>query len=114
MKSPITSHVLDTTTGKPAGGVPVQLYKLDHDRRQLLAEGLTNNDGRLIDWWSALSAASGVYEIRFDTAVYFKSIGCQAYFYPEVTIRFEIHDPTSHYHVPLLISPYGFSTYRGS
>ncbi len=112
--SPITTHVLDVARGKPASNVSVRLDKVIGDRLEKMAEGKTNSDGRIIDWWKTDSLSPGLFQLRFETASYFESIGCERYFYPEVIIRFDVSDPTAHYHVPLLISPFGYSTYRGS
>ena len=111
MKSPITSHVLDTGAGRPAAGVPVSLRTA---RGVEIARAKTDADGRLLDWLpKSFAPRRGVYEIIFDTKSYFKSRR-QIGFYPEVRICFELADPKQHYHVPLLLSPWGFSTYRGS
>ena len=112
--SPITTHILDIARGQPAANVSVRLDKVEGDVLKKMAEACTNLDGRLVDWWTPDSLSPGLYQLRFETSSYFKSIGCGKYFYPEVTIRFEVSDPTAHYHVPLLISPFGYSTYRGS
>jgi 5-hydroxyisourate hydrolase len=115
MKSPITTHVLDTALGKPAAGVHVvlQFWQAGRDWQQI-AEGLTNDDGRLLDWMPAGAALTpGVYRLMFDTRGYFERQK-QATFFPTVPIVFEIRDANAHYHVPLLLSPYGYSTYRGS
>ncbi len=115
MASPITTHVLDTSRGRPAAGVPVALAaQAANGEWQTLAEATTNADGRVSDLLSDKSSLSkGVYRLTFDTSVYFQSLGVNS-FYPYVTIVFEIHDPAQHYHVPLLLSPFGYSTYRGS
>jgi 5-hydroxyisourate hydrolase len=104
----LSTHVLDATTGSPAADVPVTLTDSDGN---VLADAVTDDDGRIADL--APGALSGVYRLRFDTAVYFTARGVTA-FYPEVIITFEITDAASHYHVPLLLSPYAYSTYRGS
>jgi len=113
-RSPITTHVLDTATGKPAAGVPVALSIAEGSGWKKLAAGITNDDGRVGDLLPVdHTLARGVYKMRFDTGVYFaahKTTG----FYPYAEIVFEIRDTTSHYHIPLLLSPFGFSTYRGS
>jgi 5-hydroxyisourate hydrolase len=108
----ITTHVLDTARGKPAAGVPIELELQQGGAWQRLGQGATDNDGRLrtlVPHGHELQA--GIYRISFDTKAYFKD---QPSFFPEVRIVFEIHDPKSHYHVPLLLSPFGYSTYRGS
>jgi 5-hydroxyisourate hydrolase len=108
--SAITTHVLDTSRGQPAAGVPV---RLEHAGR-VLGDGFTDADGRLRDLLpSGAPLAPGVYRLTFDTGAYFRGQGTEA-FYPHVAIDFEIRDGAQHYHVPLLLSPFGYSTYRGS
>lgn len=104
----ISTHVLDAVTGGPAAGVPVTLTGADG---ALLAEASTDSDGRVADLYTV--QACGVYRLRFDTAAYFAAHGV-AGFYPEIVVAFEITDSTSKYHVPVLLSPYAYSTYRGS
>jgi 5-hydroxyisourate hydrolase len=104
----LSTHVLDAITGRPAAGVPVTLTDADG---AVLAEASTDGDGRIADL--AHGAPSGVYRLRFDTAAYFAGQHVTA-FYPEVVITFEITDAADRYHVPLLLSPYAYSTYRGS
>jgi len=112
--SPITTHVLDTALGRPAAGVPIQLDILDLGAWQELARGATDADGRLRGMLpDDLTLAPGLYRITFDTGAYFDSLSIRG-FYPYVSIVFEILHSDQHYHVPLLISPYGYSTYRGS
>jgi 5-hydroxyisourate hydrolase len=115
--SPITVHVLDTALGKPAAGVPIELSRLalaDQDAQLTqLARGVTNSDGRVLDLLQPGSLQCGVYVLRFDTAHYFAQTQRNS-FYPHVSIAFEIHAVSEHYHVPLLLSPFGYSTYRGS
>lgn len=114
MRSPITTHALDTHLGKPATQLPIQLYKRDGSGEwKLLASGTTNNDGRIGDLLAPGSLQTGVYQMRFDTGTYFAARQTPT-FYPEVLVTFAIHATDEHYHVPLLISPFGFSTYRGS
>ena len=111
--SQVTSHVLDTSAGKPAPGVPVTLEQKSSDDWKKLAEGVTNEDGRivnLIDKERILE--KGIYRLVFETAAYFSNQNKKT-FYPRVVIEFEIFD-ASHYHVPLLLNPFGYSTYRGS
>ncbi|MGB3949082.1 MAG: hydroxyisourate hydrolase [Bacteroidia bacterium] len=111
--SQITTHVLDTSIGKPAQGVSIVLKQFKNSEWNVLGEGKTNSDGRLPNLLNAdVKLQAGVYYLVFDTASYFKAQDKKA-FYPEVTIAFEVTD-TSHYHVPLLLNPYGYSTYRGS
>lgn len=104
----LSTHVLDATTGRPAAGVPVTLTDA---AGTVLADAATDDDGRIPGLADAL--AVGVHRLRFDTAAYFASQGVTG-FYPEVVIAFDITDPASHYHVPVLLSPYSYSTYRGS
>jgi hydroxyisourate hydrolase len=112
--SQVTTHILDTTFGKPAQGVSIVLEQLTTDEKWLLlGEGKTNSDGRLPDLLSSeIKLNPGTYRLVFDTAMYFKTQGVKG-FYPSVTIAFEVSDD-SHYHVPLLLNPFGYSTYRGS
>jgi 5-hydroxyisourate hydrolase len=111
--SGITTHVLDTSLGRPAAGVRIELENVGDAKGAVLKfEAQTDADGRMrqeLPW----SVERGVYRLRFDTGAYFRERGVEA-FYPEVTVTFEVRDATQHYHVPLLISPYGYSTYRGS
>ena len=109
----ITTHVLDTSVGRPAEGVPVLLEVLDGDGWRQVGSGSTDGDGRLSDLLPAERVRVAMYQLRFDTAAYFSSQGVEG-FYPEIAIRFEVTDAGAHHHVPLLLSPFGYSTYRGS
>jgi 5-hydroxyisourate hydrolase len=110
----VTTHVLDTSRGRPAAGVPITLAIRDGADYRELGSGATDADGRLRTLLPAdAPLAAGDYRIRFDTGAYFRASGVEG-FYPEVTIVFTVRESAGHYHVPLLISPYGFSTYRGS
>jgi 5-hydroxyisourate hydrolase len=115
--SPITVHVLDTALGLPAAGVPIELSRVTHPERDAqltrLASGVTNGDGRILDLLAPGNLQCGVYVLRFDTAHYFAQTQRDS-FYPHVSIVFEIRAVSEHYHVPLLLSPFGYSTYRGS
>ena len=115
--SPITTHVLDTALGNPAEGVPVTLEKLQsrdvESKWSKLAIGVTNVDGRVAELLPKGSLTAGIYRMTFDTAAYFRSLDSTG-FYPQVQVEFEVTDLSLHYHVPLLLSPYGYSTYRGS
>jgi 5-hydroxyisourate hydrolase len=115
MRSPITTHVLDTSRGKPAPGLNVTLDFHEHDTTwKTIATGTTNADGRVGDLLpEGTKVAPGFYRLTFDTASYFHRNEEEG-FYPSVTVIFEIKDPSAHYHVPLLLSPFGYSTYRGS
>jgi 5-hydroxyisourate hydrolase len=111
--SAVTTHVLDTARGAPAAGIPVALERLSDGSQagDQLASGVTDSDGRV----GALGPddlAEGRYRLRFDTASYFAETG-QTGFFPEVAVVFEIAGG-QRYHVPLLLSPYSYSTYRGS
>ena len=109
--STITTHILDTSTGRPAEGVIVTLYTADAGNEpKPIAQGHTNKDGRIMEW--PATGAPGVYKIRFETKAYFDRHTIPT-FYPFVEIDFEMKDE-GHYHIPLLISPFGYSTYRGS
>lgn len=110
MKS-ISTHILDVARGKPAQGVHVRLdHFIDGDFKSA-AEGLTDADGRVRDW--SFDLKQGTWRIRFDIAAYFENLK-ESYFYPYVEIVFLVNDPAQHYHVPLLLSAHGYSTYRGS
>lgn len=111
--SAITTHVLDTSTGCPAAGVPVTLEKQAGGGWQSAGQGVTKQDGRVTDLLSASALATGTYRLTFDTAAYFRARN-QPAFYPQVQVMFTVGDAGQHYHVPLLLSPYGYSTYRGS
>lgn len=113
MKSPITTHILDVNLGKPAANVNVVLYKIESGAHIKIAESETNEDGRIVDWMGDAQREAGVYRITFDTDGYFDQLG-ESCFYPSVSIDFKIQNPNEHYHVPLLISAHGYSTYRGS
>ncbi len=117
-RSPITTHVLDTARGRPAAGVPIALAIQELTATAVsyrpLGQGQTDADGRLGTLLAPGTALRpGVYRLSFDTATYFQAHG-GAGFYPEVVVIFQLTAPTEHYHVPLLLSPYGYSTYRGS
>lgn len=113
-RSPITTHVLDTSLGRPAAGMAVTLWRRDEDDWHNLAARHTDSDGRIGDLLAPGSLTTGTYRIRFATADYYESVGIRDYFYPYAEIVFQIDDPDQHYHVPLLLNPFGYSTYRGS
>jgi 5-hydroxyisourate hydrolase len=110
---PITTHVLDTTLGKPAAGLPLALYLLDGQERSLIAKGITNRDGRVTDWLNSATLNSGLYCLHFDTSTYLLGQN-RPVFYPWVDIVFQFETGAGHFHIPLLLSPFGYSTYRGS
>lgn len=113
-RSPITTHVLDLSTGLPASDIHVRLDELRHNVFQPIAKSKTNGDGRVEDLLPvSQEIATGTYKLIFITGEYFKSRG-ETSFYPTVEITFNITDATRHHHVPLLLSPFGYSTYRGS
>ena len=115
MKSPITTHVLDTSRGKPAVALKVilEVYTSAKDWKEL-ARGETDTDGRITDFLHGKnSIEAGTYRLTFLTAGYFRSIGVES-FYPYISVVFELKEPVTHYHVPLLLSPFGYSTYRGT
>lgn len=112
--SAITTHVLDTAKGCPAAGVPIVLERQDGDAWTRLGSGETDDDGRLRTLLAAdATVEPGTYRIEFDTGAYFAASGTKG-FYPLVQVVFTIAAPGEHYHVPLLLNPYGYSTYRGS
>jgi 5-hydroxyisourate hydrolase len=108
--SAITTHVLDTAKGRPARGVPVRLSRVAPDEA-VLAEAQTDDDGRVSELGPD-QASPGTYQLRFDVAAYAAATG-QSFFFPEVTITFDVSEER-HHHVPLLLSPFAYSTYRGS
>ncbi len=112
--SPITTHVLDTARGRPATGVTVILEQAGADQVWTeLARASTDADGRVRDLLpEGTHLAGGVYRLRFGTGAYFRSLGIRG-LYPEVQILIEL-EPGGHYHIPILLSPFGYSTYRGS
>ena len=108
----ITTHILDTSLGKPAANVGVLVEQLDsYGAGHPVAEGRTDADGRVKDLYK--DVAPGRYRLTFDTGAYFM-VTRRETFYPNVTITVEIADASQHYHIPLLVSPFGYSTYRGS
>lgn len=111
--SQLTTHILDTTKGQPAKGVPVTLYQQQGNEWPELVKGQTNDDGRIPHFLEKDRILEpGVYMLRFDTGDYFDKQGTCS-FYPFIEIIFSITG-SEHYHVPLLLSPFGYSTYRGS
>jgi len=111
--SQLTTHILDTTRGKPAKDVSIILYRNENDQWTEVVKGITNNDGRIPNLLKKdVVLENGIYKIRFYTKDYFDKDGI-ATFYPFVEIVFDI-TTQEHYHIPLLLSPFGYSTYRGS
>jgi 5-hydroxyisourate hydrolase len=113
--SAITTHVLDTSLGRPASGVPVRLeVRMDGKGWTTLAERATDADGRVTDLLAPGAKLDlGTYRLTFATAAYFATQKRETFF-PEAAVVFEIRDGGAHYHVPLLLSPFGYSPYRGS
>lgn len=114
MSRSITTHVLDTSQGLPARGVPVLLEHQGADGAWAVrGRGETNDDGRIPGLLPEGALDAGTWRITFDLASWEEKVGQQG-FYPEARIVFRVTDATRHHHVPLLLSPYGYSTYRGS
>lgn len=112
--STISTHVLDTARGVPAEGVPITLDRLTPEGWQRLTAGVTNDDGRVRDFLPpGTTLEPGTWRMAFDTRAYFDRHGVEG-FYPYVHVVFELKDGGQHTHVPLLLSPFGYSTYRGS
>lgn len=124
--SPITCHILDTTTGRPATNVVCELYYLSNPKiDKPIATALTNDDGRVKSWnlinpsdvetnWIISNLRPGIYKVKFNTLEYFNNLKRETFF-PYVDIVFQIPEAVdNHYHIPLLLSNYGYSTYRGS
>ncbi|MGN6721123.1 MAG: hydroxyisourate hydrolase [Marmoricola sp.] len=112
----LSTHVLDAALGHPARDVRVVLSRLATDGWTRCAEGRTDADGRLRpadDAGRAVDLERGIYRLDFETAAYFTATS-QVGFYPQVSVTFEVTDPAAHHHVPLLLSPFAYSTYRGS
>jgi 5-hydroxyisourate hydrolase len=109
----ITTHVLDTALGRPGKGIAIELEREDSGVWHLIGGGVTDDDGRLRTLTPAGPVQPATYRIRFQTAAYFAAQNTQGFF-PVVEIQFTVVDGNAHYHVPLLLSPYGYSTYRGS
>ena len=111
----LTTHVLDTASGQPASGLALSLYSIDGNTLTRLGEFVTNADGRCdTPLLQGEEFNPGTYELQFETAAYFADNGLESDFLSVIPIRFGIADAAAHYHVPLLLSPYGYSTYRGS
>jgi 5-hydroxyisourate hydrolase len=112
--NPLSVHVLNLVTGTPSAGINVTLERHEGSTWQSLAQGTTNEQGRIAELFPAGSALTkGEYRVVFKTGDYYKHAG-QESFFPEIPVIFEVKQTDQHYHIPLLLSPYGFSTYRGS
>jgi len=120
--SGLTTHVLDTARGCPAAGLGIELFRLEGERRERLKSAVTNPGGRTdAPLLTGDELQAGVYELVFDVAGYFAALGPSEIavvspvpFLSTVPVRFGVADPAAHYHVPLLVSPWAYSTYRGS
>ena len=110
--SHVTTHVLDAVRGRPARGVPVALDARVGSGWERLAEARTDDDGRVAAFGPKRLAA-GVHRVVFDTGAWFAASGAES-FYPEVVVAFRLDDEEAHFHIPLLLSPFAYSTYRGS
>jgi 5-hydroxyisourate hydrolase len=112
--SAITTHVLDVSRGSPARGVPITLERQTATGWEIIGQGATDDDGRLRNLLAPGSSLEpGNYRLTFDTGAYFALQGIEG-FYPQAAVVFTVRDAAQHYHVPLLLSPFGYSTYRGS
>ena len=110
----ISTHVLDVARGEPARGIAVTLQRLRPDQgAQSLGEGVTDHDGRCKSLLQGGTLQPGTHRLVFDTGSYFRAQNV-VFFYPLVVVLFEVRDATQNYHIPLLLSPFGYSTYRGS
>jgi 5-hydroxyisourate hydrolase len=112
MKAPISTHILDTSAGHPAVGVRVDLFRADVSN-EFLASGATDDDGRVAEWDHEFELIAGSYMLCFEVTDYFRTQG-KSSFYADVQIKFRVDAVDEHYHVPLLLNPFGYSTYRGS
>jgi 5-hydroxyisourate hydrolase len=113
----LTTHVLDTSLGRPAAGLGYALFRLDGAERLALASGRTNADGRADGpLLAGDDLVPGLYELLFEAGAYLAGTGVSAaeLFYDQIPIRFRVGDPAQNYHVPLILARYGYSTYRGS
>ncbi len=112
----LTTHILDATHGQPAANVSIRLFQMKGDARNLIAERVTNDDGRTDAPLLEGDLEVGVYELEFHIGAYFRTkiALSDTPFLDVVPIRFGIDDASAHYHVPLLASPFSYSTYRGS
>lgn len=113
--NPISTYILDTTSGKPGAGIPVVLERKTHSSGwQAIAEGMSDAAGRVDDLLDTREAfLPGHYRLIYDTGPYFLLQGIESFF-PHITISFVVKDPMQQYHVPLFLSPYGYSTFRSS
>lgn len=108
----ISTHILDTSQGRPAAGVAVTLEQLDGTAWRRVGQGVTDADGRIKPLLETIPAV-GAYRLRFEVAAYFLLHKVES-FYPSISVDFTVRATGEHYHVPLLLNPFGYSTYRGS
>ena len=108
-RAPVTTHILDLVTGRPSSGVRVALFF----EGEQIARSETDDDGRIASWNSEFRLERGSYRLEFDVGPWFRSLGRET-FYEEIQIAFLVNNVEEHFHVPLLLSPHGYSTYRGS
>jgi 5-hydroxyisourate hydrolase len=111
--SAITTHVLDVSRGLPVRGIAVVLERVGPPQSPMLARATTDADGRVTAFTPTPQLQPGTYRLTFEVGPYFAAASIEA-FYPRVVVEFEVRDAAQHHHVPLLLSPYGYSTYRGS
>jgi 5-hydroxyisourate hydrolase len=111
--SAVTTHVLDVSRGQPARGIAVVLERVGSPQSTMLARATTDDDGRVKTFMPAPALQPGTYRLTFEVGPYFAATNVEA-FYSRVIVEFEIRDAGQHHHVPLLLSPFGYSTYRGS
>ena len=111
--SAITTHVLDVSRGRPARGVAVLLERVGAPQSTAVGRASTDTDGRVKAFTPAPALQAGTYRLTYEVGAWFAAAGVEA-FYPRVIVEFDVADPTQHYHVPVLLSPFGYSTYRGS
>lgn len=113
-RSPVTTHILDLQSGRPAAGVDVRLDRHDEVGAWVrVATGTTDADGRITDLLADAPFEAATYRLTFELEPYLEA-NDRPRFFPRAAIEFTVDDPAQHYHVPLLLSPYGYSTYRGS
>jgi len=111
--SKLTTHVLDTSSGRPAEGVTIILEALKSSGFKEIGRGVTNADGRVTDILDEAQLTAGTFKMTFHTKEYLAASN-RTGFYPYVEVVFEVTNPQEHHHIPLLLSPFGYSTYRGS
>jgi 5-hydroxyisourate hydrolase len=109
----ITTHVLDTSLGKPAEGISVSLAILEAQAYRVIARAVTDADGRVREFLPDLPLQTATYRLLFETAAHFRAASRESFF-DRVALEFHVADPSQHYHVPLLLGPFGYTTYRGS